>query len=60
MDSLLSQDVEMMAACDNSLNPFQSGPGLFGTLSNPGKSFSTEFISKKKEQVKDAYGFRVL
>ena len=50
----------MMAECDNTLNPFQSGPGLFGTLSNSGKSFSTEFIGKKKEQVKDANGFRVI
>ena len=41
MDSLLNEDVEMMVASENTLNPFslgaassfnpfQSGPGLFG------------------------------
>ena len=48
----------MQAVCDNNLNPFESGRGLFGTQSGFGKS--TEFIGKKKEPIKDGNGFRII
>ena len=70
MDSLHPEDVEMMAAGENALNPFslgaatisnpfQSGPGLFGNQSNCGFSLMPEFKSKKNI-IKDGNGNTII